>query len=124
MDIICTNTYLLLERTEKCLEKCGLDFMEAVIIDPKDNVATAIIDISVGSSVKVTVKNQEREIILKQAIPRGHKFALTKLKKGEPVVKYGEVIGVTTSIIDIGEHVHVHNVVSQRGRGDLTRKNG
>ena len=98
--------------------------MKAIIINQKDNVATAIVDIPVSSSVKIMVGNQTREIRLKQDIPRGHKFALTKLKKGEPVVKYGEVIGVATKIIDIGEHVHVHNVVSQRGRGDLARKNG
>ena len=110
--------YPFIRKNKTSLEKCGLDLMKAVIINPKDNVATAIIDIPAGASVKVMVGNQIREIIMKQAIPKGHKFALTKLKQGEPVVKYGEVIGVTTKIIDSGEHVHVHNVVSQRGRGD------
>ena len=31
-------------------------------------------------------------------------------KEGEYVIKYGEVIGVATKNIGVGEHVHVHNV--------------
>jgi altronate dehydratase small subunit len=34
------------------------------------------------------------------------------------VIKYGETIGLATSDISPGEHVHVHNVEGQRGRGD------
>ena len=34
--------------------------------------------------------------------------------KGEPVVKYGEHIGVATCDIRAGEHVHVHNVEGRR----------
>jgi altronate dehydratase len=46
----------------------------------------------------------------------GHKFALQDIEKGADVVKYGEPIGQTTARIARGEHVHVHNVVSHRGR--------
>jgi altronate dehydratase small subunit len=37
---------------------------------------------------------------------------------GVEVIKYGKVIGETTAEIQTGEHVHVHNVDSKRGRGD------
>jgi hypothetical protein len=37
------------------------------------------------------------------------------------VVKYGQRIGVAGADIAAGAHVHVHNVVSERGRGDLGR---
>ncbi|MBQ8840233.1 MAG: altronate dehydratase [Clostridia bacterium] len=40
----------------------------------------------------------------------GHKYALTKIKKGQDVIKYGFPIGIATCDIDIGEHVHTHNI--------------
>jgi len=33
-------------------------------------------------------------------------------------VKYGEPIGIATRDIRSGQHVHVHNLESARGRGD------
>jgi altronate dehydratase small subunit len=42
-----------------------------------------------------------------------------KISKGQDVLKYGEVIGQATQDISEGKHVHVHNVESLRGRGDL-----
>lgn len=40
----------------------------------------------------------------------GHKYALSKINKGQDVIKYGFPIGVATCDIEIGEHVHTHNV--------------
>lgn len=45
-------------------------------------------------------------------IPAGHKFALKDINKGEPVVKYGEIIGRATCDIKKGDWVHTHNVKS------------
>ena len=45
-------------------------------------------------------------------IPAGHKFALKAIAKGEPVIKYGEVIGRAVQDIAKGEWVHVHNLKS------------
>ena len=45
-------------------------------------------------------------------IPAGHKFALKDIKKGEYIVKYGEIIGKATEDIKKGEWVHTHNVKS------------
>ena len=45
-------------------------------------------------------------------IPAGHKFALKDIKKGEYVIKYGEIIGRATQNIQKGEWVHTHNVKS------------
>lgn len=42
----------------------------------------------------------------------GHKFALKNIKKGEPIIKYGEVIGLAKSNIKKGDWVHSHNLVS------------
>lgn len=40
----------------------------------------------------------------------GHKYAIKKIKKGENVIKYGNPIGHATEDINVGEHVHTHNV--------------
>lgn len=43
-------------------------------------------------------------------IPQGHKVASTALKKGDKVVKYGQIIGFATMDIAAGDHVHTHNM--------------
>ena len=35
-----------------------------------------------------------------------------KIKKGEYVYRYGQIIGITRCDIDIGMHVHSHNLES------------
>lgn len=40
----------------------------------------------------------------------GHKYALEKIKCGENIIKYGFPIGHAICDIEIGEHVHTHNV--------------
>jgi altronate dehydratase len=47
-----------------------------------------------------------------EGIPFGHKIALIDLKKGDPIIKYGEKIGLASRDIKIGEWVHTHNVES------------
>ena len=51
--------------------------------------------------------------------PDGHKFALSDIKKGELIFKYGEIIGIATKEIMKGDWIHTHNVKSaylERGR--------
>ncbi len=40
----------------------------------------------------------------------GHKYARSNIKTGESVIKYGFPIGIATSDIGKGEHVHSHNI--------------
>jgi altronate dehydratase small subunit len=99
------------------------------LLHPNDNVATALVDLAPGTVVERASQpdpspaGQER-IEVRSAIPFGHKIALVAIGRGQPVIKYGEVIGLATADIAPGEHVHVHNVESQRGRGDLARSRG
>ena len=44
------------------------------------------------------------------SVPRGHKVALTLIHQGEPIIKYGQIIGYATKDIQEGEWVHSHNV--------------
>ena len=81
--------------------------MNAMIIDSKDNVAVAIEPIAAGDTV--TYLRDGKPVSLKAAedITIYHKIATRDIQKGEPVVKYGE-------LIPKGAHVHVHNVVSMK----------
>jgi altronate dehydratase small subunit len=91
---------------------------KAILIDKKDNVATALGELAKGDSVEVGIEDYTMNTKLLQDIPFGHKFALKDIGQGEAVTKYGEAIGLATKQIRQGEHVHVHNVESQKGRGD------
>lgn len=46
----------------------------------------------------------------------GHKIAIRPLDAGTLVRKYGQAIGRTTANVEVGEHVHVHNLISIRGQ--------
>lgn len=93
------------------------------VIDPKDNVATVVAEgMTAGTSVEVTVEGKAQIIRLRQDIPFGHKFALRPIAKGERVLKYGFSIGTATEDIAAGQYVHLHNVESNRGRGDLKKE--
>jgi altronate dehydratase small subunit len=91
----------------------------ALVINLKDNVATALREIKKGSRVTLKRGRERIGIKLLDDISFGYKFALKDINNGDKIIKYGEVIGKATTLIKSGEHVHVHNVKSQRGRGDL-----
>lgn len=78
----------------------------------EDNVAMSLSDFSKGNVVQI----DGSDIVLKDAVEYGHKFALKNIRAGEPIIKYAETIGVASRDISAGEHVHVHNVKSLRAR--------
>jgi len=86
---------------------------QVIVINEKDNVATALKPLKAGTKVSAEVRGHVEKIKLLSDIPMGHKFALKNMEEGEAVIKYGEPIGQSTREIARGEHVHVHNVVSQ-----------
>ena len=91
--------------------------MRAIVMNPADNVCTVVEAVEPGTPVAVDGGGQPAVTVVDK-IPFGHKFALRAIKKGEPVKKYGETIGLATRDILPGQHVHVHNLESCRGRGD------
>lgn len=86
--------------------------MNAMTIDPKDNVAIAIEPIAAGDTVTYLCKGEPVSLTATQDITIYHKLATRDIPAGEPVVKYGEHIGAATAFIPAGSHVHVHNVES------------
>ena len=94
--------------------------IRALIMDAKDNVAVAIRELTAGEALRINVPDGSvREVRTIEPIQFGHKFATTNIAEGDQVIKYGERIGRATQPIPAGSHAHVHNVTSQRGRGDL-----
>jgi altronate dehydratase small subunit len=92
---------------------------DAIVIKRQDNVATAIRDIEEGKTATVGIEDDTLIVRAIQPIPLGHKLALRRIQSGEEILKYGTVIGRAIKEIQVGEHVHVHNVESTRARGDL-----
>ena len=90
-----------------------------LVLQPKDNVGTVLVDLDEGTKLTAERGTQILNIRTLEPIAFGHKIALLPIGTGKPVFKYGEVIGRATADIPAGAHVHVHNVESQRGRGDL-----
>ena len=80
--------------------------MKAILIHPADNVAVALEDIRAGESLTLGGGT----VTAREDIARGHKLALREIAAGEPVVKYGNPIGVSKETIPAGSWAHVHNV--------------
>ena len=93
--------------------------IDGIILNEKDNVATAVQVLVKGQTARVRRNREEVEIVMTEDIPYGHKFAVRDIAVGEDILKYGEVIGRATQSIANGSHAHVQNIESLRGRGDL-----
>ncbi|MBO8173338.1 MAG: UxaA family hydrolase [Bacillaceae bacterium] len=91
---------------------------KTLCLNDKDNIAVALSNIPGHTVVRVQRKAEMISVELEQDIAFGHKFAIQTIRQGEPIIKYGEVIGKATRNIRAGEHVHVHNLEGTRGRGD------
>ena len=83
----------------------------AIILNSKDNVATALMDLPAGEYVYGSGENRST-ITVPEDISAGFKLALSDIQKTEPVYKYGYVIGSAKVDIKKGHCVHVHNLVS------------
>src|SRR3569832_526014 len=52
-----------------------------------------------------------------ERIPAGHKVAIKPIAVGEPIKRYGQIIGFATQAIAPGQHVHTQNC----GIGDFAK---
>lgn len=88
------------------------DIAAAVIrLNPLDDVLVARQPLTEGLHLA------QENLTVRQAIPAGHKVATRHIDKGEPLRRYGQIIGFASQAIEAGEHVHVHNVEM----GDFSR---
>jgi altronate hydrolase len=78
-------------------------------LNPADNVVVARVDLLPGTAAE--------GIAVRTPVPAGHKLATAPIASGEPVRKYGQILGFATDSILPGEHVHTHNLAM----GDFAR---
>ena len=82
-----------------------------LIIHPRDNVAVALRMLSAG---ELAVAKGIEGFRALEEIPASHKIALKDISRGEEIVKYGEIVAVSTRDIKKGEWVHTQNLESKR----------
>ncbi|MEK9918696.1 MAG: UxaA family hydrolase, partial [Pelagibacteraceae bacterium] len=75
-----------------------------IILNKNDNVAVTPLTISPQT------KLETQGIVSVDNIPFGHKICLKAINKGDPVIKYDQIIGFASKNIQPGEHVHSHNL--------------
>lgn len=80
-------------------------------IHPDDSVAVALTPLTKGTSVHL----DNKELLLSEDIPQGHKFALKDIRTGEAVIKYGSPIGLAKEDIAPGTWIHTHNMKTGLG---------
>ncbi len=88
-----------------------------LVHSPKDNVGVIVVeDLKTGTDMSgvVTETDGDAGVKANHDIPIGHKVALTDLKKGATVIKYGEDVGIMTKDAKKGDHVHIHNMKTKR----------
>ena len=86
--------------------------VNALMMDPTDNVVTCVKDIAAGETVVYRREDEMRTLVAVQDIPSCHKVALADLDEGSDVLKYGELIGRTTCKIAQGGLVNHENIYS------------
>lgn len=86
--------------------------INAILLDEKDNVVTCIQDVKAGEDVVYREGEELRTLTALQPIPSCHKVALVDIGQGQDVIKYGEMIGRTSSPISKGCHVNEYNIYS------------
>lgn len=82
--------------------------MKLIQINPTDNVAVALSDISSGETFQVG----SMQLTVTEKIAGGHKVALTDISSGDNIIKYGNVIAYAKNDIEAGSWVHTHNVAT------------
>lgn len=87
----------------------------ALKINPNDNVIVAVERIKAHDNISYdNLDGEVKTITSLEDIPIYHKVSIARIPKGEHVIKYGEHIGIASSDIEVGSHVHLQNVSDNR----------
>ena len=81
---------------------------DLVVIGNEDNVGIAMRELRKGEEIHIGGK----KIVVNDHIQAPHKIALTHIRAGDQIIKYGASIGTAVSDIAAGELVHLHNIHS------------
>src|SRR5947209_3758478 len=72
-----------------------------VQVDPRDNVAILVNEGGLRAGARF-----DSGLALREDIPEAHKVALQQINSGQPILRYGSVIGYANSDIPVGSWVH------------------
>src|SRR5262245_63687338 len=70
-------------------------------LNQRDNLIVAIDSVDPGVAVQ--------GVAATVSILRGHKMAVQPIAKGQPILKFGQIIGFASEDIAPGAHIHTHN---------------
>jgi len=93
----------------------AMNNVRAILLANNDDVAAMLAAVVPQAQVAVTLNasgGTVLELAARQAVPFGHKIAIRDIVSGAKINRYGYPIGVATSDIKQGEHVHAHNMRS------------
>jgi altronate dehydratase small subunit len=79
-----------------------------ILLSPEDNCLIAATTLEAGTALLVDGET----VLLGKTIPLGHKIARCALAENERVIRYGAPIGHVTVDVARGDHLHMHNLVS------------
>ena len=85
--------------------------------EPADTVGVVVVEkVKAGQEVTGWIMETAKTDKLKALaeVPLGHKLALTDIKSGDTIIKYGNDIGRAIEDIPRGGYVHVQNVKTKR----------
>ena len=83
-------------------------------VNKLDNVVVIINKANKGDTIYIEGKT----ITLLDDVPPAHKIAITPIEKGGAIIKYGHEIGRACVPIKIGQWIHTHNLLCNRGKVD------
>ena len=84
-----------------------------IVLNHNDNVGVSQFIIP----EKTKIAGQDISTI--DPIPFGHKVCLKSINKGDPIIKYDQIIGFASKNIQAGEHVHSHNLEFKEFKRDF-----
>jgi hypothetical protein len=79
-----------------------------VLVNGIDNILVCCQVVVAGETVIIN----DKPYIMVTQIDVGHKIACKSIEKGQKILRYGVPIGSAITDIEIGEHVHLHNIKS------------
>lgn len=81
------------------------------ILHPEDDVAIALANIGPGTPLF-------NDVVATSSIPVGHKVARRAINAGDTIHRYNQIIGVASTDITAGEHVHTNNLAMYEFKRD------
>jgi arabinonate dehydratase len=84
-----------------------------LVLNANDNIGVALANLDPGMEVQ--------GVAVLRRVPKGHKFALRAISAGQPVLKFGQIIGFAKLDIAAGDWVHEHNCGIGEAHGAFER---